>query len=76
MGLCHLDKIWLSKIWVVLDLQGGDRVLGISEHVVKRLGLKVRDTNRFGNALIYSSFEGLPGLTIGDVSCLDGFPVF
>lgn len=75
MCLRHLYELRLDQVWVVFDLQRGDGVLRVGLDIVERLGLKVGDANRFGDALVDKGFHLLPCFADGDLGGLDGFAV-
>lgn len=64
MLLSKLDQAQLCQVWVVLNLEGRDRVFGICEQVVKRLSLEVGDTDRPGNALVDCGLKRFPCFAI------------
>ena len=57
---------------MVLDLQGGDGVVGVGLLVVEGLGLGVGDSDRFGDAAVDGFFESFPCFAERDVLELDG----
>jgi len=65
LSLGEVDELLLDEVRVMLDLEGGGANLGVSEEVVKELGLEVGDADALGEALLYEALEGRPGLLDG-----------
>ena len=66
--LADLDEVLLRQVGVVLDLQGGWRVLGVAQDVHEEGAVVVGDADGFGEALVFDGFDGVPGLLEGGLA--------
>lgn len=60
MPLDQVDQRLLSKVWVVLDLEGGGQNTSVAEKVEDQSSVVVADTNALGKALVNELLHGLP----------------
>lgn len=52
----------LNEVRMMLNLQAGNGLLCLAQHVIKQLGAAVTDTDALGSASVYYFLETLPHL--------------
>lgn len=71
LALSPLNELALSKVGVVLDLEGGDGVAVVLLEIHQGLDGEVGDTERAGETLVNEGLHGLPGLLDGGIGELE-----